>query len=127
LRLIAGIRRVQRERLYVSERVGEEGPAAGILIYTASPGNQGTLGGLVEVARRFAQVLESVIERQRLCSGDPVYADHDPAVAADDRALHGAACDGCLVLAETSYEARNLFLDRALLGDTVVASGAGLF
>jgi hypothetical protein len=62
-----------------------------------------------------------------LCSGDPVCADHDPAAAADDRALHGAACHGCLVIAETSCEARNLFLDRALLIDTVGPSGVGFF
>ena len=32
-----------------------------------------------------------------------------------DQTLHGAACHGCLVIAETSCEARNLFLDRALI------------
>ena len=106
---------------------GNTVPAVGVLIYTASAGNQGTLGGLVEVSRRFAQVLESALERQRLCSGDPVCADHDPAVAAEDRTLHGAACHGCLVIAETSCEARNLFLDRALLVDTVGPSGAAFF
>jgi hypothetical protein len=33
----------------------------------------------------------------------------------------------CLVIAETSCEARNLFLDRALLVDTVGPSGVGFF
>jgi hypothetical protein len=33
--------------------------------------------------------------------------------------LHGAKCHGCLLIAETSCEARNLFLDRALLADTM--------
>jgi hypothetical protein len=103
------------------------GPPSFPVCYTASAGNQGTLGGLVEVSRRFAQVLKSALERQRLCSGDPVCADHDPATAADDRTLHGAACHGCLVIAETSCEARNLFLDRALLVDTVGPSGVGFF
>jgi hypothetical protein len=116
-----------RERIYISQGLGAAVPAVGILIYTASAGNQGTLGGLVEVSRRFAQVMESALERQRLCSGDPVCADHDPAEAADDRALHGAACHGCLVIAETSCEARNLFLDRALLVDTVGPTGVGFF
>lgn len=85
------------ERIYIG--FGGEAPAVGILIYTASAGNQGTLGGLVEVSRRFAQVLENALERQQLCSGDPVCADHDPVSAADDRTLHGAACHGCLVIA----------------------------
>jgi hypothetical protein len=116
-----------RERIYISQGLGSAVPAVGILIYTASAGNQGTLGGLVEVSRRFAQVVDSALERQRLCSGDPVCADHGPAEAADDRALHGAACHGCLVIAETSCEARNLFLDRALLVDTVGPSGIGFF
>jgi len=71
----------------------------GILIYTASAGNQGTLGGLVEVTRRFVRILKSALERARLCSGDPVCADHDPANADEDRTLHGAACHGCLLVA----------------------------
>lgn len=57
----------------------------GILIYTATAGNQGTLGGLVEVTRRFVQILRSALERERLCSGDPVCADHDPAAADDEQ------------------------------------------
>ncbi|HEX5959004.1 MAG TPA: DUF1998 domain-containing protein [Hyphomicrobiaceae bacterium] len=116
-----------RERIYVSSESDAAAATVGILIYTASAGTQGTLGGLVEVTRRFGQVLENALERQRLCSGDPVCADHEPATAADDRTLHGAACHGCLVIAETSCEARNLFLDRALLIDTVGPSGVGFF
>ena len=41
--------------------------------------------------------------------------------------LHGAACHGCLLVAETSCEARNLFLDRALMVDTVGQAGAVFF
>jgi hypothetical protein len=67
------------------------------------------------------------LERARLCSGDPVCADHVPANADEDRTLHGAACHGCLLVAETSCEARNLFLDRALMVDTVGQTGAGFF
>jgi hypothetical protein len=85
------------------------------------------LGGLVEVTRRFVRLLKSALERERLCSGDPVCADHNPAIAHDDRTLHGAACHGCLLVAETSCEARNLFLDRALIVDTVGQTGAGFF
>jgi hypothetical protein len=99
----------------------------GILIYTATAGNQGTLGGLVEITRRFVRILQSALERERLCSGDPVCADHDPTTADEDRTLHGAACHGCLLVAETSCEARNLFLDRALIVDTVGQTGAGFF
>lgn len=116
-----------KERIYVPPRRADGAPEAGILIYTASTGMQGTLGGLVEVTGRFARVLRGALERLELCSGDPVCADHDPGSADEDRALHGAACHGCLLVAETSCEARNLHLDRALLVDTVGASGAGFF
>jgi hypothetical protein len=116
-----------KERIYVLPRVSGQPIRCGILIYTASAGNQGTLGGLVEVTRRFVRILNSALERERLCSGDPVCADHDPATAGDDRTLHGAACHGCLLVAETSCEARNVFLDRALIVDTVGQTGAGFF
>ncbi|MBV9430779.1 MAG: DUF1998 domain-containing protein, partial [Hyphomicrobiales bacterium] len=114
------------ERIYVVP-VEDGGVDVGILIYTASAGSQGTLGGLVEVSRRFAHVLKNALERQLLCSGDPVCADHDCVTSSDDRCLHGAACHGCLVIAETSCEARNLHLDRALLVDTVGPTGVGFF
>src|SRR5262249_9742227 len=84
-----------KERLYVPPRAPGQPIQCGILIYTASAGNQGTLGGLVEVTRRFVPLLKSALERERLCSGDPVCADHDPTTAHDDRTLHGAACHGC--------------------------------
>jgi hypothetical protein len=35
----------------------------------ATAGNQGTLGGLVELTRRFVRILKSALERERLCSG----------------------------------------------------------
>jgi Domain of unknown function (DUF1998) len=116
-----------KERLYVLSPVPGQPIQCGILIYTATAGNQGTLGGLVEVTRRFVRILKSALERQRLCSGDPVCADHDPTTADEDRTLHGAACHGCLLVAETCCEARNLFLDRALIVDTVGQTGAGFF
>jgi hypothetical protein len=108
-----------KERLYAPPRLPGQPIHCGILIYTAAAGNQGTLGGLVEVTRRFVPLLKSALERARLCSGDPVCADHDPTAAYDDRTLHGAACHACLLVAETSCEARNLFLDRTLLVETM--------
>ena len=116
-----------KERIYLLARLPGQPIQCGILIYTATAGNQGTLGGLVEVTQRFSRVLKSALERERLCSGDPVCADHDPARADDDRMLHGAACHGCLLISETSCEARNVHLDRALLVDTVGPVGASFF
>ena len=54
-------------------------------------------------------------------------AGHDPSHRTDDRALRGAACHGCLLIAETSCEARNLHLDRALLVGTMATACAGFF
>jgi hypothetical protein len=116
-----------KERIYVLPRLTGHPVRCGILIYTATAGNQGTLGGLVEITRRFGRVLRSALERERLCSGDPVCADHDPVRADEDRMLHGAACHGCLLISETSCEARNVFLDRSLLIDTVGLAGAAFF
>jgi hypothetical protein len=116
-----------KERVYVPPRLPGGTPHAGLLIYTASAGTQGTLGGLVEVTRRFGSIMHSAIERLSLCSGDPICADHDPSQADEDRALHGSACHGCLLIAETSCESRNLHLDRGLLVDTVGTVGAGYF
>lgn len=118
----------RKERVYALPPATNGGSVrCGILIYTATAGTQGTLGGLVEVADRFPSVLRSSLRRLELCSSDPVCADHDPTTSTDDRALHGAACHGCLLIAETSCEARNLFLDRALLVPTMAASDAAFF
>ena len=46
---------------------------------------------------------------------------------ADDRFLEGAACHGCLLIAETSCERRNEYLDRALVVATVCDQEAELF
>jgi hypothetical protein len=54
-----------KERLYVPPRLPGQPTQCGILIYTAAAGNQGTLGGLVEVTRRFIRLLKSALERER--------------------------------------------------------------
>ena len=67
------------------------------------------------------------LERLRICSNDPVCADHEPDDRSGDRATHGAACHGCLLIAETSCEMRNLFLDRGLLLQTMAEENAAFF
>lgn len=99
----------------------------GILIYTASAGAQGTLGGLVATAPRIARILRSAVGRLAVCSNDPVCADHEPDDRSGDRATHGAACHGCLLIAETSCEMRNLFLDRSLIVPTMAEADASFF
>jgi len=110
-----------RERIYA----GDSG--FGILLYTGSPGSEGTLGGLVEMGKDIGRHLQRALELGRLCSNDPVCAQHDPADPLEERYLHGAACHGCLLIAETSCERRNELLDRALVVPTVSTPDAAFF
>jgi hypothetical protein len=84
---------------------------------------------LEEVAELVAgaQILRGALDRVAICSNDPVCADHVPDNRSGDRATHGAACHGCLLIAETSCEMRNLFLDRSLLVPTMAVDGAEFF
>jgi hypothetical protein len=116
-----------KERIYSLQGPGGGPERCGILIYTATAGAQGTLGGLVGTAPRFANILRSALERATICSNDPVCADHEPDDRSGDRATHGAACHGCLLIAETSCEMRNLFLDRSLLVPTMATHGGAFF
>lgn len=110
-----------RERIYVREG------AYGILFYTGTPDAEGTLGGLVQVGRRMGRHVETALELGRLCSNDPVCAQHRANQRHEDRRTHGAACHGCLLIAEPSCERRNEFLDRSLVVPTVDAEDAAFF
>lgn len=110
-----------RERVYA----GESG--YGILLFTGSTGSEGTLGGLVQVGKRIEQHLAIALELGRLCSSDPVCAQHRSEDRHEERFLHGAACHGCLLIAEPSCERRSELLDRALVVTTVERLGAEFF
>ena len=97
----------------IRERVYALNAGYGVLLYTGSPDAEGTLGGLVESGRQIGQHLRAALELGRLCSNDPVCAQHDPQNQHECRFLHGAACHGCLLIAETSCEQHNDYLDRA--------------
>jgi len=76
-------------------------------------------GGLVEAGRHLDRHLAYALELARLCSGDPVCAQHRPDNASEPaRALHGAACHSCQLIGEPSCERRNELLDRALVVPT---------
>ena len=111
-----------RERIYAIPSVGY-----GVLLYTGSSDAEGTLGGLIQVGRRIHNSVRSALELGLLCSNDPVCAQHDPENRQEHRHLHGAACHGCVLTAETSCEQQNDFLDRALVVKTVEELGAELF
>ena len=111
-----------RERIYAIPEIGY-----GVLLYTGSNDAEGTLGGLIQAARRIHELVQCALDQGELCSNDPVCAQHNPANTHEQRFLHGAACHGCLLIAETSCEQYNDFLDRALVVPTVDTLGAEFF
>lgn len=101
------------ERVYSGENM------AGILIYTASADADGTMGGLVELAKPdlLSKVFEAAIEKARWCSNDPVCME----LGREGQGHHGtnlSACHSCSLLPETACQNFNQSLDRAtLVGD----------
>ena len=112
-----------RERIYVDG----ETRRFGLLLYTASADAEGTLGGLVQQARSIEDHLAQALRGAALCSNDPVCAWHDSGRSLEERWLHGAACHGCALVAETSCEMRNDYLDRALVVPVIGVVDAAFF
>ena len=108
-----------RERIYSYPGDDDREPMAGVLIYTAAPDSEGTLGGLVSMGatetleRHIAQALEDA----KLCASDPLCAEHPPSQRG--QTLHAAACHACLFSPETACERGNKYLDRSVLVKTV--------
>lgn len=100
------------ERIYAGT---EDDPRSGILIYTAVPDAEGTLGGLSSLAEH--ESLVAIVRRAwndgLRCSSDPLCAERLPQPPADF--LHGAACHACLFVSETTCERGNRFLDRRFI------------
>jgi len=105
------------ERIYAWRQSDGRDPSAGILITTTSPDSEGTLGGLVDLARteRLEAVMQDALHRAQRCSSDPICAHRRPKNQEDF--LHGAACHFCAFLSETSCERANRFLDRRFILD----------
>lgn len=107
-----------RERIYSRKTPDKKDSMSGVLIYTASPDSEGSLGGLVELgsSEQFSDILWAALEEAKLCSADPLCSDYEPDLHRD---LNGACCHSCLLIAETSCESTNRYLDRSLLVETV--------
>ena len=112
-----------RERIYADTAGGR----FGVLLYTGSPDAEGTLGGLVQQARHIEDHLFQALQASVLCSNDPICAHHAPGESLENRWLHGAACHGCVLVAETSCEMRNDYLDRALVVPVLGVPDAAFF
>ena len=110
-----------KERIYCATG---KAPMAGILIYVAVPDEEGSLGGLMELAKpeRFLRLLTGAFEAAAWCSLDPVCAEqegHGPCL------LNRAACHACALVPETSCAHGNVLLDRAFVKGS--ASGMPAF
>jgi len=100
-----------RERVFVDvdESTGDAG--GGVLLYTAQPGGDGTLGGLVSLVPEFERVLGTAFRNLDVCSNDPLCGEE----IFTPGKYNGAACYACALVSETSCEHRNMRLDRNLL------------
>jgi hypothetical protein len=113
-----------RERIYSS--TDPKRRMAGVLLYTASPDSEGSLGGLVDLggAQRFAELFKGSLRSATRCSSDPLCADHQPDVHAT---INAAACHACILASETSCETFNRFLDRNVLVPTMAGNALAFF
>lgn len=115
------------ERIYARNIEEPDGPMAGILLYTAAPDSEGTLGGLVSLGapERLSDHIHGALESIRWCASDPLCASNDP--RSDSDHLYGAACHSCLFAPETSCERGNRYLDRSLLLPTMEHTDMAFF
>jgi Domain of unknown function (DUF1998) len=115
-----------RERLYLSRQSSRE--MAGLLIYTAAGDSEGTMGGLVRMARKdhLRPVFASALSDAHWCSTDPVCMDAGDKGQGPD-SCNLAACHGCALVPETSCEEFNRFLDRGLVIGTFDEPSLGYF
>jgi hypothetical protein len=76
-----------RERIYARDPGPQGEPMAGVLLYTAAPDSEGTLGGLVSLGETdvLGTHLDAALEQVRLCASDPLCAEHAP----QEAVLHG--------------------------------------
>lgn len=116
-----------RERIYALPPTDDAEPMAGILLYTAAPDSEGTLGGLVSLGapHLLGRHIAGALDAMRLCASDPLCAEHTPLT--EPQTLHGAACHACLFAPETSCERGNKYLDRSLLVSTIDREGLSFF
>ena len=102
-----------KERIYCVD-----GKEPGILIYVAVADEEGSLGGLVEMAKpeRFLRLLTSVFEAATWCSSDPVCSEQD---GQGPDLLNRAACHACALVPEPSCPYGNILLDRIFINGDV--------
>lgn len=113
------------ERIY-SRNPADGDPMAGVLIYTAAPDSEGTLGGLCALGEpdKLGRHIRRALEKMSLCASDPLCSEH---TVGSGEKLHGASCHACSFLPETSCERGNKYLDRSVLMPTVERTNLAFF
>ncbi|MFC4557302.1 DrmB family protein [Virgibacillus kekensis] len=97
-----------RERIYSGKDMH------GVLIYTSSSDSEGSLGGLIELAKpeKLYPIFIRALEKMEYCSSDPYCSSGNHALQSS---INGAACHSCAFVSETSCEWGNQLLDRRVL------------
>lgn len=104
-----------RERVYIDIDEATEEARGAILLYTAQPGGDGTLGGMIALVPQFNRVLRGALYLIDACSNDPLCGEEQ----FGEGKYNGAACYACQLVSETSCEHRNTRLDRTLLRENL--------
>ena len=112
-----------RERLY--SNAGQR-DMAGVLIYTATPDADGTLGGLARQGKpeKLSRTVVNAVRNLAWCSSDPLCIDGAHSLS---EPLNGSACHSCLLVSETSCEEFNCLLDRTFLVGSLNDRRLGFF
>jgi hypothetical protein len=115
------------ERIYCQSSEDENGPMAGVLIYTSTSDSEGTLGGLSSLGEpaNLGRHIRQMLEEMEMCSSDPLCAEHE--ATQDETSLHWAACHACMFSPETSCESGNRYLDRSVLVPTLRQTDRAFF
>ena len=113
------------ERIYSRNPLDGE-PMAGVLIYTAAPDSEGTLGGLCALGEpdKLGRHIRRALDKMSLCASDPLCSEH---MVSGGEKLHGASCHACSFLPETSCERGNKYLDRAAVVPTFERTNLAFF
>ena len=101
-----------QERIYASTKT--DPPMAWLLLYTAAPDSDGTLGGRVEMGEKkhLEEIILRTLENAQNCPSDPLCSKRRIEYG---RFPNGAACHSCIFVPETTCEICNRFLDRSMV------------
>jgi hypothetical protein len=103
-----------KERIYSTyyNTVNNNDVMFGVLVYLSSSDSDGSLGGLISIAKNtdlLEKIILEMLQKAMWCSADPFCINSKNQ---GFESLNYAACHDCMLLPETSCEYRNILLDR---------------